>query len=149
MGKRKQVIQITDDELSKKIDRLVEIRPQANEYSALCREIKTALLVRHGKQMATVAGNTAMIEQKPTCAWLVDKLQKVLSRNVFGLLCPRRPDKKKLDQRLAATPENKALAACRVDLGPGKPKLIVLAKGEELSASAESEEDEDEEEAAA
>jgi len=129
MSKKKQAELLSVADLNKKIDRIVEIRPMANEYSLLVKEVKQDLLARGDKAWATEAGNTASVKRRPAFEWLVDNLKRALPRGVFEALCPRKADARKLNQRLAATPEDKALAACKIEL-TGKPELEVLAKGE-------------------
>lgn len=129
MGKKKQKKPLTEDELNARIDRLVAIRPMANEYRQLCGEVKEALLARAANERATPAGNRALLNRTPTWTWLVGALKETLSRALFEAFCPRKPDAKKLNQRLAACPDDKDFAACRAEGNP-KIELEVLAAGE-------------------
>ncbi len=144
---KKQVIELSNEELNLKIDRLVAIRPMANEYKALCKEVGAELNRREIDNFTSGAGNKAGFKSTPVYTWLADKLMKVLPRSIWALLLPRKPDVKKLNQRLAATPEDKRLAACRIMTG-AKKQLEVLAMGETHSISA-GDDDEDEEALAA
>lgn len=148
MGKKKEVTLLSEAELHAKINRLVEIRPLANEYNELCRKIKPDMLARGASEIVTPEGNRALIVSKPSFIWVVEKLAKALKRAVFNTLCPRKADAKKLNQRLLANPEDKALAACRIAGNP-KYELEVLAKGEQLAQLGSAETEEDETEAAA
>jgi hypothetical protein len=130
VGKKKQKVQLTEDELNARIDRLVSIRPMANEYRLLCGEVKEALLARAANERATPAGNRALLNRTPTWTWLVGALKETLGRGLLEAFCPRKPDVKKLNQRLAACPDDKDFAACRVEGNP-KIELEVLAAGED------------------
>lgn len=147
MAKEKGVkVAMTDAELNEKINRIVAIRDSANEYRTLTKAVNAELVSRKLDSFTSTDGNTAMIRRKPTVAWLIDKLKKVLNKAAFELMCPRKADARKLNQRIAAMPEDKKLAACRVEVGVGKPVLVVLAKGETIGATNE---EDDELEAAA
>lgn len=130
MAKKK--VLLSDRELHAKVDRLVQIRPLANEYALLCRDIKAELLARKTTEILTAEGNRAIIRSLPGASWVLEKLLKCLPGTLLDLLCPRRPDAKKLNQRLVACPEDKALAACKIPTA-GKLELAVLAKGETLA----------------
>lgn len=121
---------MTDKELSAKIDRYVSIRPMANEYQSLGGEIKDELLLRKEHSFDAPSGARARVKLNPQAEWLVEALKAVLPRAVFDALCPRKPDAVKLNQRLAAMPEDKALAKCRMPKGDRK-ELEVLAAGAE------------------
>lgn len=123
---KKTEVSLSDAELAAKVARIVEIRPMANEYSLLCKDVKQELLARGKDEFKTEAGHLARIVRKPLKAWVTTALQLALPKKVFELLCPRKPDTKKLNQRLAATPEDKKLAACLVEAGEEK-ELEVLA----------------------
>jgi|CXWL01.1.fsa_nt_gi hypothetical protein len=142
-GKKKAIKLLQAQELNAKIDRIVAIRPMANEYSQLVKEVKGELLARKLVVYRTPDGNTAKVKQKPAFMWMVESLKKVLSADVFDALCPRKPDAKKLNQRTAATPEDERLAACRLECGVGKPELEVLAAGESVSTQIAEESDEE------
>jgi len=141
---KKVITILSDSELASKVDRIVNIRPMANEYRQLCNEVKADLQARNLTAFTTPAGHSASINRHPGITWIVTALHKALTKSVFELLCPRRPDIRKLNQRLAATPEDKALAKCRVDT-PGKLELEVLAKGETAVVSNVSDADDVEE----
>jgi len=143
----KKAKQLTEAELAEKIDRLVLLRPQANEYRQLCDEVKATLQARGSNAFITAASNRAELTHGTGYRWVIERLAKVLTTQIFNVLCPRKPDTKKLNQRLAALPEDKQLAACRVAV-PGKVKLSVLAKGETETAAVKLNDDESEEEAA-
>ena len=136
MSKKQERVALTEAQLAAKIDRLVELRPMANEYRSLCDDVKKELIAR-GNGFETPAGNKGKVLIKPRFEWLLEKVEAALSRNVFYALCPRKPDAKKLNQRLAATPEDKRLAAARVEINPTL-ELEVLAAGEtEVAAPSE------------
>lgn len=129
-NKAKKVSKLSDADLARKIDRIVAIRPVANEYKALLDEVKEEMQAREIGKYETELKNTAVCERKTGFTWLADKLAKVKSlKDIFDTVCPRKPDTKKLNQRLAACPEDKALAACRVEV-PGKVEIKVHAPGE-------------------
>lgn len=65
MAKKKQKQPLTEDELNARIDRLVAIRPMANEYRLLCGEVKEELLARAASERVTPAGNRAMLNRTP------------------------------------------------------------------------------------
>ena len=131
MGKKQERVALAEQQLAAKIDRLVLLRPQANEYRLLCDQVKEELMTRaeEKREEKTAAGNTAHVTRKPQFGWILASLKTALSRGVFETLCPRKPDAKKLDQRLAAMPEDKALAKCKIE-GNAKYELEVLAAGE-------------------
>lgn len=133
MAKKKQKVQLTENELNAHIDRLVAIRPMANEYRLLCGEVKESLLARAANERVTPAGNRATLNRTPTWTWLVDALKDALKRPLFEAFCPRKPDAKKLNQRLVACPDDKDFAACRAEGNP-KIELEVLAAGENRAA---------------
>lgn len=129
-----------DKELSGLIDRYAELRPLVSEQKTLAKKIRDEMQVRKIESFTTKKDNTAALEKKPTCSWMIDELKKVLPRAVFELLCPRKPETKKLDQRLAAMvskAERNELARCRM---PGSPKVQLSITGPDGAA----EEDEDE-----
>lgn len=130
MGKKIERVSLSDADLGAKIDRIIEIRPMANEYKLLLGSVKEELLARGAETFTSAAGHTSTIERTPAFKWLIEKLQTALSRPVFYALCPRKPDTKKLNQRLAATPDDKRLAACRVPTGGETVEVSVFAKGE-------------------
>lgn len=117
MAKKTEAQRLSDAELDAKIKRVLEIRPLANEYKTLCDSIKSELLARGNDDFRTKEGHQARIVRTPKATWLLEKLEKILPRAVFERLCPRKPDGKQLNQRLAAMPEDKDLAACRVRAG--------------------------------
>ena len=125
---KKEPTTMSDADLAAAIDRIVVIRPQANEYSALCKKVKAELNLR-GTEFISPAGNKGMIEKKTTYTWIVDALKKCLAPKVFDLLCPRKADATKLNARLAATPEDKKLAACKIVAG-FENDLSILGKDE-------------------
>jgi len=143
----KKAKQLTEAELAEKIDRLVLLRPQANEYRQLCGQVKAALQARGLQQFMAPSGCRARLDQGVACRWIVAMLQTVLPRGVFYALCPRKAETKKLNQRLAAVPEDKELAKCRVVV-PGKIELSVLARGETETAVVKLHDDEAAEEVA-
>ncbi|HEY3321699.1 MAG TPA: hypothetical protein VGP72_14610 [Planctomycetota bacterium] len=140
MGKKKHV-KLNDLELAGKIDRLIEIRPYANEYRDLTGDIKEELMCRKVSEFKAPSGASASVTRKMGMRWLVDKCVQVLPAPLLDLLCPRKPDTNKLNARLKALPDDKALAGCRVEQ-LGKPTLEVLAKGEVLASDARDDEDE-------
>jgi len=129
MGKTKKVPTMSTEQLTEKINRIVQIRPVANEYRTLCRDVKEELQSRGVGSFETELGNTASVSRESGFTWVIEKLQKYLTRSLFETLCPRKVDSKKLNQRMAACPEDKQLASCRAEK-PGKWALEVLAKGE-------------------
>ena len=135
---------LNDAEMAAKIARLVAIRPVANEYRELCSQIKDELQYRKIDCFETQKGEKAKLISKPSFEWLVAALEVVLDKSIFNALCPRKADTRKLNQRIAAYPEDAKLAACRVQK-PGKHELEVLAAGESqapISIAIEGEEDE-------
>jgi len=126
MGKK---LSLSDEDLAKKTDRIVQIRPLANEYRSLCDEVKKELLSRGSDVFTAPSGNQSAIKRTPSYTWVLDMLKRVVKKPVFETLCPRKPDANKLKQRLAATPEDKKLAACLVPSGETK-ELEVLSADE-------------------
>lgn len=141
MSKKAERVPLNDVVLAEKIDRIVSIRPMANEYRLLCDEVKKELLARDVTTFTSPAGHVGKIIFKPTFGWLIEKLKKALPRAVYEALCPRKPDAKKLNQRLAATPEDKKFANCRTPMSP-KRELEVLAAGQ-TEAPADVDEDDE------
>jgi len=144
MRTKKELRPMSERELQAMIDRIIEIRPLANEYRSLCQEVKGDLQARGIDTYTTPGGNTANVNRKPGVMWLLEGLKKIFTRALLDTYCPRRADTKKLNQRLAATSEDKRLAKCRVDT-PGKLELEVLAKGETAVVSNVSDADDVEE----
>ncbi len=143
-GPKKQRTPLNDQELAQKIDRLIQIRPVANEYRELCGDIKDELQFRNATAFRTATGALAQLVSKPGIKWVVKLLAKLLRPAQLDLYCPRKPETRKLNQLLAATPSDKELAACSTGV-PGKLELQVLAPGQ---AIAEEEIEEEQEEAA-
>ncbi|MBE7462299.1 MAG: hypothetical protein HS116_02290 [Planctomycetes bacterium] len=125
---KKDKVRLSDQELNAQTKRLVEIRPIANEYGLLCRSIKEELLARGRDEHRTPEGHTAKIARTKRYSWVVEKLKKALPGALFASLCPPKPDAKKLNQRIAACPEDKALAACRVEDGEERELEVIAAE---------------------
>jgi hypothetical protein len=131
MGSPKKIQRspLSDQELGKKIDRLIEIRPMANEYRDLCADIKDELNHRNINVFLGRSGAVAKLVSKPSVSWLLEMLKRVLKPAQLDMYCPRKVDTRKLNQRLAALPDDKQLAKCRIEV-PGKRELEVLAHGQ-------------------
>lgn len=131
---KKEKVRLSDQELNAQVARLVEIRPVANEYGVLCRSIKEELLARARDSHRTPHGHTAQIARTKRYSWVVEKLKKALPTALFATLCPPKPDAKKLNQRMAACPEDKALAACRVEDGEERELEVIAAEASSQAA---------------
>ena len=83
-------------QLSEAIDQAVGIQLQAEEldarlkaYRASIKELMTDTgIERH----LSAAGNEALLIERQTLSWKLDRLQETLSRGQFDELCPRKPD---------------------------------------------------------
>lgn len=147
MSTKKQRVALSDAQLEANIDRIVEIRPMANEYKTLLNDVKAELGARKIQRWTAPSGNRAEFGFTPIFGWLLEGLKNCLPRGVFELLCPRKADAKKLNQRLAATPEDKKLAACKVKVSQ-KVELFILAHNETANVTQLHTDDEEESEAA-
>ena len=131
---KKDKVRLNDHELNAQTKRLVEIRPVANEYNGLCKSIKEELLARGSNEHRTPDGHTAKIARTKRYSWVVEKLKKALPAALFATLCPPKPDAKKLNQRMTACPEDKALAACRVEDGEERELEVIAAEASSQAA---------------
>jgi len=117
-------------EITKKIDRYVELRQFVNEQKALGNEIKEFLKDNGVAELKSPSGNIARLKPgtpgKRFFTWAVDRLQKFLKPKAFKLACPPTPDEVLLNQMAE---EDKALLKCgEWDVTePGKPTLEIQA----------------------
>ena len=138
-----EITALSAADLAAKIDRMVALRPMANEYRTLDKDVKEALQggaiqLNSDSCYETPQGNRAGLWQGVSAAWSLPRLLKALPKSLWETLLPRKPATRALEARIKACPEDKALAACRATKA-GKITLRVYAKGENIPVSVEAE----------